>query len=238
MKSEVKEAKLTKRYVTGQYEHEEYTLTAEVLGGESGVKVLTELKLQINEAFIGEASVESEAEEEVQEKPKTKKGKKENGKRKSSIVSDEDEGDSDSAEEADDNEDESADHDEATDSEDGNASDDSSDESEEDSEDEEDGEEDAKPVKGKADKGGKAGTKVRKAKPQNYNREVEQHKSLFSGVLRSVAPEWNKSDDSKARAKKTSVQLAGKPFLDADGEVLDSFKAEVKKLMLPVKKSK
>lgn len=227
MKSVVTEARLVKRYSTGDYEFEQYELNATVDGKESGAEVLAELKKQINDAFAGNAK--------KTEEPKTKKGKKANGKGKSSTVSDEDESDDDSAEEADDDEVESSDDDEAADDEDGDSSDDSSEDSEEDDESEsEDEEDEPKPAKGKGNKGGKVGSKT-KPKAQNYNREVEEHKSLFSSILRSVAPQWNKSDESKAKAKKVSAAMNGKPFLDADGEVLDSFTSEVKKLMSPKK---
>ena len=240
MKSTVTEAKLTKRMNTGDYSFEEYTLTAQVDVKESGAEVLYELKKQIGEAFIGAMEVTTEEEPKTK---KEKKGKKANGKGKSSTTDNEDESDSDSAEDSSEDEDESSSDNEATDDEDGDSSDDSSDESEEAEESEDDSEEEevaAKPVKGaKADKGGKAGTtKVRKAKPQGYDREAESHKALFSSLLGSVAPDWRKSEESKARAKKTSVTMAGKEFLDADGEILESFTAEVKKLMAPARKSK
>lgn len=70
-----------------------------------------------------------------------------------------------------------------------------------------------------------------KKKPQSYNRDNEQHKEIFSTLLKEVAPEWKKSDAGKAKAKTSSVKMVGKDFLDSSGEVLSSFKAEVKKLM-------
>jgi len=236
MKSVITEAKLTKRYNTGDYEYEEHTLVAAVDDKESGSVVLVEMKKQINEAFVGAVGVKQE-EEEASEEPKAKKGKKSNVKGKPSVTNDEDKSFGDPAEEVAGDEVESVEDDEATDNEDGDASDNSSEDaegSEEDSGSEDEGddeEEEAKPVKANAAK------VSRKAKPQAYDREVEQHKRIFSSVLRSVAPEWNKTEGSKVLAKKASVAMGGKPFLDADGEVLESFVSEVKKLM-GIKKAK
>ena len=69
-----------------------------------------------------------------------------------------------------------------------------------------------------------------KTKAQPYVRIDSTHKELFSGLLKSVAPDWKKSDKSKAKGKEISKKMDGKDFLDADGEVLKEFKAEVKKL--------
>ena len=64
---------------------------------------------------------------------------------------------------------------------------------------------------------------------KTYNRAIERHKEVFSGLLRSIAPDWKKTEESKKKAKKVSEVLEGEDFLDANGEVLDSFKALVKK---------
>lgn len=85
------------------------------------------------------------------------------------------------------------------------------------------GEEDEKPVKAK---------KGFKKKPQAYQRSNETHKDIFtSRVLKAVAPDWKKTTESKAKAKKVSMKLEGEDFLDESGEVLASFKAAAKKLM-------
>lgn len=238
MRSMINEAKLTKRYNTGDYEFEEYTLGAVVDEKESGAEVLSELKAQINDAFVGKtAETKTETKTEKKSGKKDKKEEKKNATSKTSSTDDENTDDEDSSNEDDSVDGESNQDDETTDGEDGNDSDDSSDDAEDDG----DGEEDAPASKGKSGKGGKTeegkGGKKFKKKPQNYNRGIEQHKEIFSGVLRSVSPDWKKSDDLKAKAKKASESMEGVSFLDEAGEVLPAFKDSVKKLMA-LKKSK
>ena len=67
----VTEAKFTRRFNTGDYEHEEYTLTAQVEGKESGAEVLSALKAEVNDAFIGE----TEKVEETKQPAKKQKAK-------------------------------------------------------------------------------------------------------------------------------------------------------------------
>lgn len=241
MKSVITEAKYTKRFNTGEYQYEEITLVAAVDPKESGVVVLTEMKTQINEAFTGEAAGDDEQETKT---AKAGKGKK-NGKGKSNSSNDEDEDEQDSDEETGTDEDEGSDDDEASDDEDGDDSDDSSDdsESEEDSEEDSDEGSSKSSKKGKSSKGAKSskagkaeGGKKFKKKPQNYDRGIEQHKDIFSKVLGLVSPDWKKTDASVAKAKKVSESMEGKSFLDANGEVIAEFKAEVKKLMAAKKK--
>ena len=241
MRSMVTEAKYTKRYNTGEFEFEELTLGAVVDEKDSGADVLKELKKQIHEAFTGEAAAE---EPKPSAKKADKKEEKKNGKAKPDSSNDEDADDESSEEETSGDDGESDQDDETTDSEDGNDSDDSSDESEsDDSEDgeEDDGEEDSKSSKSGSSKSGKsstekAGKKKFVKKPQAYDRGIEQHKEIFSKLVGSVAPDWKKSDASKALAKKTSEALEGTPFLDENGEVVAEFKAEVKKRMAAKKK--
>lgn len=210
------EAKITKRFNTGEYEFEEYTLSAEPDAKESGVKVLTALKKDILEAFVGEESTSDK---------KTEKKEKKNAKSRSSGSDNDDE--ETESEEAEESDGDGAENDEAADAED---SDDSDGESENDGAEEDDEKESS--AKSKKEKGakGKGGKKYVK-KPQAYNRSIEQHKEIFSGVLRSVSPDWKKSDATKAKAKKASENLEGEPFLDENGDVLESFKSAVKKMM-------
>ena len=242
------DAKFTRRFVTGEYEFEEYTLTAQVNDGETGSQVLTELKGEVAAAFVGEATVVPEEKKETKQpakKQKTKKEEKKNVKPKADHVDDEDADDEDSASEDAGDDGESDQDDETTDHEDGDDGDDSSD-SDEDSDDSEgDDEEESKPAPKKAGtkkaspaKGGgktEEGKKSFRKKPQTYNRSIEQHKEIFSGLIRSVAPDWKKTEASKAKAKKTSESMVGKEFLDENGEVLESFRSEVKKMMLAKK---
>lgn len=80
-------------------------------------------------------------------------------------------------------------------------------------------------------KAGKVAGKTFKPKPQNYSRANETHKEIFSNLLKSVAPDWKKSFESKELAKSTSKKMDGTAFLDADGEVIAEFKSKVKKMM-------
>lgn len=70
-----------------------------------------------------------------------------------------------------------------------------------------------------------------KKKSVAYTRNNETHKMLFIDLLSSIAPDWKKEEKSKAKAKAASLKLEGVDFLDADGEPLEEFKAELKKLM-------
>lgn len=230
----VVDAKFTRRFVIADYEHEEYTLSAQVEGKETGAQVLTALKEEVLAAYSGE-----EKETKPAKAAKETKEKKNGTKPKTSPVDDENTDDEDSTDEDAGTDGEGDQDDEAADGEDGDDGDDSSDDSEGDEG--EDGEDDeAKaPVKGKAASAGKgskaaekeAPKKAFRKKPQSYNRGIEQHKEIFSGLLRTVAPDWKKSDATKAKAKKASEVMEGKEFLDENGEVLATFKAEVKKLM-------
>ena len=62
-----------------------------------------------------------------------------------------------------------------------------------------------------------------KAKTSNYSRSNETHKAMFAEALNANFPKWKKTDAAKAKAKKLSQDLDGTEFLDADGEILESF---------------
>lgn len=89
-------------------------------------------------------------------------------------------------------------------------------------EEEEEAEEAPTPSKGK---------KTFKKKPQTYSRASEQHKEILSKTLREVAPDWQKSQEGKQKAKSCSIKMEGEEFLDENGEVLPEFKIKVKKHM-------
>lgn len=218
------EAIFTRRYNTGDFNYEEHTLTAQVEDGETGTEVLVSLKAEVNAAYTGDIA------EVTETKPakvgKTKKEEKKNGKSKASSTDDEDASDEDSADEDASSDGEGDSDDEAADAETDSDDDDSSDDSEED-----DDAKEAPAKKGKTAASSSGTKKGFKKKPQNYNRALEEHKDIFSTVLRSVAPDWKKSPESKAKAKKTSEKMEGVEFLDESGEVLESFKSQVKKLM-------
>lgn len=202
-------AKFVRRYNVAQFEHEEYSLEAVVEDGESPITVLNQLKSDVAAAYAGETGPEAE---EAQPEKKEKKKKSSTPAPKEEEVGDEDL-------EADDLE---------TDSD--------LEDSEEEVVEEEEEEEAPKPAKKASATSTKKTTtaspgKAKKAKEQTYDRSIEAHKELFSGVLRGVAPDWKKSDASKSRAKQASAKMEGIAFLDSNGEVLKEFKLQVKKLM-------
>lgn len=230
----VTEAKFTKRYRTGDYEHEEYALTA-VGEEDSGAEVLMKLKSEVEQAHSGEAVATEAAAEPVKE-PKNKKPKKEKkekqNERSNDISEDEDVSDEDPAEQDSGSDDEGSEDDEATDSEADSDTDDNADEDasgdDEESEEGDEQEDDPKPAKAASKKEGTK--KGLRKKPQTYNRNIEQHKEIFSGILRSIAPGWNKTDAGKIKGREISSKMSNKEFLDENGEVVPEFKAEVKKL--------
>lgn len=228
MKSAINEAKLTKRYNTGDYEFEEYSLGAIVDDRETGVQVLKELKLQINEAFSGSAAVQEEQIETKSSKKADKKEEKKNGKpSKGSDAKDDSNDDEDSSDEDSSSDDKGSEDDEASDS----KNDDDSDDSSNDGITSSDAEEEEPKPKSKAEKSGK---KFKK-KAQTYNRGIEQHKEIFSKLLGSINPSWKQSDKTKALAKSASSDMEGKEFLDENGEVVATFKVAVSKIFKPKK---
>jgi len=223
----ITEAKLTKRFNTGDYEFEEHTLSA-VVENESGASVLQCLREQILEAFSGEVSSTKEEKPKAEKKAAKKKEEKKNAKQANPVDDEESDDEVTSSEDSGDA-DEGAENDEATDSKDRDDSDDSADDGESDETDEE-----AKPAKSSkasSKPSAEKGKKSFKKKPQAYDRSIEQHKDIFSGVVRSVSPDWKKSDELKARAKKSSEEMEGENFLDENGEVYPTFKTMVARLM-------
>lgn len=210
---------IKRRVPREEYGFEEATLSIQFEEGESTEAAIQEAQNIINEAL----GIEKK---EEKKNGKTNSSKNSNKDRKSAPV--EDEG----------TDDESTEDNEAPDAEvrDDDNSESESSESGEDSDgtdsEEAEAEEEPKPAKGKSSKEGKAkeGKKVFQAKPQHYDRRIEQHKEIFSRVLKSIDPDWKKSEASKKKAKKVSEQVEGEPFLDGNGEVVDSFKTRVRKL--------
>ena len=220
----VTEARFTRRYNVGQYEHEEYTVIAQLEEDDSIVDALVELKSDVQKAYAGEAATTEGASEtdDTSEDDKPAKPSKKSRKSRTTTPSED--------EETDESEEETGGEETDTDSEEDEAEE-SEDEAEESEEDE-----DAPPAKKPAakktpSKDGAKGSKKFKKKPQVYQRANEAHKDLFSGVLKKVAPNWKKSFESKAQAKKASQKLEGKEFLDDNGKVVPSFEAAVKTAM-------
>lgn len=63
-----------------------------------------------------------------------------------------------------------------------------------------------------------------------YARENELHKKLVGELLDREFPGWKRSE-LFAKAKAASVSMAGSEFLDAEGLILEAFKAEFRKKM-------
>ena len=204
----VSEVKLVRRVSTGEYQFDEVTMTATTDKGETGAKVLADLDSEISKGLGKAGPAEAPAEEE---KPaKTAKPAKATKAPAKEEAEEEEEADDEESEEA------SAEEDEAEDSEE------DADESEEDDADSDDEEEEEKP---KSKKGFKK-------KPQNYDRAIEAHKTLFSGILAGIKGKgWAKDESFKKTAKAASVKMMGQPFLDENGEVLPLFSTKVKKFV-------
>jgi hypothetical protein len=207
----ISEARYTRRYNIGNYEHEEYTLAAVVKEGETGAEALIDLKHQVAAAYVGEGSIgpapepeeeieqpieeeeipveeeiPEETEEEVEEEDIEEEVPEEKPKKKTKAPKKEEaeEDDYDYADQL------------------------------------------PKELVKEAPK-----KKSFKKKPQTYQRSNEAHKEIFSNVLKAVAPDWKKSFESKAQAKKVSQKMVGEEFLDEDGNVVASFTEAVRKAM-------
>lgn len=227
----VTEIKYARRYNVGNYEHEEYSVLAILDEGDSMENAVSKLKQEVAAAHAGQAAYyeDAPAEKEEEETEAAEETEAEETEAEEEV----DEGNEEGAE---------AEEDEAEESDDEESS-----ESSEDSEDEEPkvkarGASTTKSKKTSAggatskatstsEKSGETEKKKFKKKPQVYQRTNETHKEIFSNVLKAVAPDWKKSDKTKAKAKDVSLKMEGKDFLDETGEVIPAFRAAVKKLM-------
>jgi len=86
---------------------------------------------------------------------------------------------------------------------------------------EEDEEEEVKP---KAKAKTTPAPKKKKSKATPYDREEELHKTIFGDCLTEINKKWRTDKKLKLKAQAASRVLNGADFLDADGEVLESFK--------------
>lgn len=204
----VTDAKFTRRYKTGEFEFEEHALTALVEGEEKAADVLASLKAEVHTAYIGEGTPVGAAADSQEPS-----GKKPGKKAKADAPVEEEETEETEEEETQETSEEN---------EEGNE--------EEETENEDDEKESGK-KSGKSPGKEASGKKTFKKKPQTYSRDSEQHREIFSNVLKEVAPDWKKTPAGKERGKTVSQKMAGKDFLDADGDVLPEFKTAVKKLM-------
>ncbi len=204
----VTEIKFNKRVKTGEYEHEDFTATATMDPGEDLFTQMNLLRTDVLAVIAGEKAAPVATLTVPAKEGKTGKGKGAKGKDTPPPAEEKEEEEEQEEEE---NEDE----------------DPVDPEEEEEEEEQEEEEETPPPAEEKPAKTGK----TFKKKPQVYDRDKEQHKEIFSKMLAALAPNWKKSDDTKKLGKDASVKMAGKEFLDEKGEVLDSFKKDVKKLM-------
>ncbi len=215
MKLKVTEVKYTKKFNTGNYESEEYSLTASLESKENPLEVIAELKAQVLQAKSGEAATSEEEDEEEDEEETTPKSK---AKSKAEDESEEDESEDEEETEDEESEDDSDDTDEEDESED------------EEEESEEEAEEEEEKPKAKAKKAAPKATKF-KSKPQGYTRSDRVHKELLGKTLSAVWPDWKKNPKNKDKALKVSKKLEGVAFLDEKGQVLKSFKDALKKAL-------
>lgn len=184
------QVKYMRRFVTGEYEFEEFTVMVDLEETSGTLETMAQLKKQVEAAQAGET-----------EEPKPKK-------RKTKPEPEAEEPEAEAEEEAEEPETEEP-------------------EAEEEEEEEDDK---GEPISVDSKGNVKKRKKNFKKKPQTYQRN-DTHKEIFSGVLKAVAPDWKKTQESKAKAKSVSQKMEGEEFLDEEGEVLPEFKAEVKKLM-------
>lgn len=214
----VTEAKFTRRYNVGQYEHEEFTVTAMLDDKDDVVETLTILKADVESAHKGEASADSsqepgreEAETSEETKP-AKAGKKSNPK---STTTRGKESKATTTETESEIQDETSDEDDGEDQEAG-------DDGEEETIDDEEGneEEEEKPSKKATQSPGK---KPLKKKGSPYSRSNETHKSLLAKEFRKHFPDWKENAKREAKAKKFSRDSDGKDFLDGEGNIIPEF---------------
>ncbi len=73
--------------------------------------------------------------------------------------------------------------------------------------------------------------KAKEVEPEAEEEEVEEEEDteVEAEYLNKLDKNWKSSDKGKAKAKKISQEMEGEEFLDADGEILESFLSTVKK---------
>lgn len=224
--SKVTEVKVGRKFRLADYESKEIVVTAIVEKGETAEDVITELS-----DLIEAQGPNGKKEEKPKSGSKTNSGKSRGSKKEE--VSDEEETETEESQEEDDGEEKT----EEDDSE------------ENDGGEEDDGEEGEQETSGKSNTGSAAGRGLKKetksdeaapkkkglrAKGSVYSRESDLHRKLLGQMLKDAG--LYKTDDQKKKAKAVSAKMAGKEFLDGDGEIMDSFKTEFTKLMKASKK--
>lgn len=214
----VSEVKYARKFNTGNYESEEYSVTAIVEEDDSATEVFKQLKTEVASAHSGSAQGETNEEETTAEDQPTCGRRPKKGKGS----------DSDESKASEEETEEVEGEEEAEETEAGN------DEPEEEETPDESEEKPLKKSRRSTDgaEAGKAGGKKFKKKPQVYQRSNKAHKDIFSSVLKEVAPDWKKTPASTAKGKSVSQKMEGEEFLDENGKVLATFKQSVKKAMV------
>ena len=212
----VTEAKFTRRYNVGQYEHEEFTVTAMLDDKDDVVETLTMLKYDVESAHTGEGSSTSSAERGQDEEETSEETKPAKAGKKSSKSDTTTRGKGSKAtttETENETQDETSDEDDGEDQEAG-------DDGEEETIDDEEGneEEEEKPKKTQS-----PGKKPLKKKGSPYSRSNETHKSLLAKEFRKHFPDWKENAKREAKAKKFSRDSDGKDFLDGEGNIIPEF---------------
>lgn len=88
-----------------------------------------------------------------------------------------------------------------------------------------------KPVKKNAP-AKKTATAPKKTKDVPYDRTIQTHKKLLGELFDEIAPDWRKDADIKPKAIEASkTLLIGEGFLDAKGNIVESFKSKAKKAL-------
>jgi hypothetical protein len=212
----VTEAKFTRRYNVGQYEHEEFTVTAMLDDKDDVVETLAVLKSDVEAAHKGEASADSSREPGREEPETSEETKPAKAGKKSSKSDTTTRGKGSKATTT---ETESETQDETSDEEDGEDQE-AGDDGEEETIDDEEGneEEEEKPKKTQS-----PGKKSLKKKGSPYSRSNETHKSLLAKEFRKHYPDWKENAKREAKAKKFSRDSDGKEFLDGEGNILPEF---------------
>lgn len=226
------EIKYTKRFNLGNYEHEEFSITAPVDEGAIIYEEFQSLKGIVQAAHEGDPeaaeAVSKGGDDEEENTPAATTGKKKKAKKAAKPAEDEE------------------DEDEETEDEEENDEDDSDDD--DDTEDEEDPEEEEEKArasaaaakkaaaKAKAGKAAPASGKSKRSKETSYSRANDIHKKLFTETVKGFYPKQFKTEAGKDAAKKASLKLDGTPFLDSNGKVCDEFIGSLRKALSPAKK--
>lgn len=85
----------------------------------------------------------------------------------------------------------------------------------------------------KADKAEKAEKKEEKKKEASFTKYEgnDKQRSAVGSLMDKIIPGWREKADVKAHAKKSAAEMDGENFMDADGNIVDTFVEKLKKKM-------